>query len=463
MKLKVLVGVIENVVTRLDGQLTKPHPSQDDEYFYNQLRRLFIGYWKTLLAQLSAKRFNQDAPITSQQVELISNHLKRNWDYVQSSDLVPVIKINDEVFTQVPMDVVKFLAEIAHVTSGIPAMQMLMPTADFTRLHPMSKKVLAKQSLQDLQLSDDNKTVLHVTYDFAVRQDGRVILHHGETLQDGSAVMRQVMTDNETNRLKNHSEAATEYFAQVNNVKGSDEEIAEQKLLLKQTYIEKQMDTELKVTAHYTDDHKGFSGLSRVKKVLNKNVDNLFESREELYNHLRYCLKPDQWEDFINTITSSVLLQLMTDNENKNNLDAKPTDKIKTTLKANEYSGDKHLFANDQTYADAVHLCMMMTYGRYRAMAGTVTSIAGTVSSMFGGGYTDAEKLEVVNESIPVLTGRSRYGKPIPDRDKFFESTKTGASNDQTLGILCAHMRERELAKKSVPPENQQVLAKLVK
>ncbi len=454
MKLSVLVGVLEEGLQTLEANLVKPHPSQDEEYYYNLERRLFSRQWKMLLAQLKAKRFNPDAPITPQQVKLITNHLKRNWDFAQSTAAVPLISIRDTVFTNVPLMITKFMDEIAQVTNGVPAYQLLMTTADFKRMHPMSKKVLAKQPLQDLQLTDDGKQVMHVTYDYTERKEGGVVLYFGETAQDGSPVKLAPMSAGESARLKGHSSASVEYYAKVSKVVGDEDLVFGEKLRLKYEYTEKQMDPELKVIAQYADDLTGFSGLSRVKMVLNKNVDNLFESREELYNHMRYCLQPDQWEDFIKTINKSVLLSLMTDVENKNNVDAKPADKIKTTITANQYNGNNNLFATDQTYADVVHLCMVMTYGTFRAQAGNKTSI-------WGGGYSEVEKIEDVNQMIAILTGKPRDGKAVPSRDDFFADTGSGAKNDNTLGLLFAQMCLREKANKASLPDKERLGATL--
>lgn len=451
MKLSGLVSLVEHCIKKMDAINIVPNANSGT--YFNLMRRLLRRRWHQLLCQLSAKRFDQEGEITSQQVDIIKQFFSVNWSLQQSFDAAFTIKTNDAIFTIIPHELAKFLAEILHVTDDLPAHQLLMPTVDFTRIDTATNTPLASLPLSSLQLSDDNRMAIKVTnVSIDIDKESREIKTYlKEVGNDGKEVALRPCTEDEVYRLHHHSHASEVYYQALCKVSeerenqyslfpDKTEQDFECEIRQIKTNFNNTLQSGVAVKAIYRDDPAGFRGLPRLKKILHANVDELFESRDELFDYMSRCLeRTQQWETFIDSFTVDVLLKLMTDHENKDYADSAPHAKVERTIKEEKYVESEE-YNNDECYAKAVHFCLTKLFWKTRAVRGEVTSLAGSLFASEEQRKPAKEK--GVNHLLSPLDGKVRDKQAVTFED-IEKMPRDNAIHDGTLGILTNQMMKR--------------------
>lgn len=428
------------VQKRYDGS---DKPQMLKEY---ETQLAFILFEKAL-KELESKGL--DTEVTPDILKTLLNDLHDRWcKRIQGTDLCYTIALQNPA-NQLYLGVAKFIAGLAVAPEPHHHYPLLMPTIKSWHDERSHSNILNK-SLHEFLVSDDGSFAICLEYvrseylqktvkgeelphrlyfymkfpdkaeevELSQQEAMRVVLHSDITGNYYQAVVTKhqrakALEDGKSN--SNHQLQVKE--AQLNKAKQQELDLRKEMIIAVRdiNYLGKNV-----ASCH------GDPGFKRLKDNMLNYVNDMFLTREQMFEYALHLLKYDQWNDFINRMDYDVLINL---------LSPKATS-------IDEVLADKTLFSdeNKERYGRFISFCLIKAYWRKRAQGDEYDSYA---ARLFGSSkrVSKEEKQKVVQLLLETI----ELHKPISMEAIHAEAVKRDivtALESDTVGEIYKRMCE---------------------
>jgi hypothetical protein len=413
MELGLLIGHVKTKLAEYKKLLVKPHTSQGEAYYHNLEAQLSFFDFEEVIKSL--EKLDPKIEATKEHVESITKFFETRWNtLLKNTDAMYLID------TLNPMNrccviIAKYLAEQTDLVSPRNFLSLLMPTV-ISWYNERSHHDLSMRFMHNFILNDSNTRPIELDYLIEkLDRRNRLILSH---VVDGKEVE---LTTNESARVYEHSKAVTNYYKAFMCDK------PEKDALVKNTrnvLITSLRDKDY--AGQRAESSYGYEGRHQLMSNLLLRANNLFQTREQLFDYMAAKVDRKNWKSFIAKLTNdTTYLNLFM-------VDGKELGESLEII-----TNSKDTFIESSIYDRAVFFCLIEAYWRDRKEKPEFTSMVS--GRLFGWPKTDKQSAKDMMQSVLAEDGKSF--PDIVEASNHSDVRVAGAMADGSLGVIYQRMQ----------------------
>ena len=355
MELGILVGHIRGELAKHKKLMIEPQSSHGKEYYADLETQKTFSELGLVVKQLEA--FNPSQEATLDHVKIITDFFEKRWERIKGTDSIINFR-PDSSANVLCVYIAKYLSEQRDLVMQRNYMALLQPTIKVWH-NDASHTDLWTLYPHNYLPTDDNESCIQMGYvDLSMDED-----NDGLVMSYVVGTERRYLSNEEADRVYNHSPLISDYYdlmkrhhQKQDNSRKTQEAIQRTRDQMVKALRDEQYGKR-SVQSSY-----GAAGLALLRANLLKDVNNLFETREQLFDFMSAELKPEEWKGFLAKMDDNQkLIQLILRGES-----------IDAAL------GSHTLFKSSDQYNKVVSVCLLEAYWRGRNAGSEYNSYIGS-------------------------------------------------------------------------------------